>query len=367
MTWPIAVPACETLRDGLGRSPSALGRPTTGLRTRKDSTYLASLYQIAFEIQTPSPGGWFPNQGPVEVVSSAVVVVVAGQVVVVVDGGGSMVVVVVGGGNVAGGMGFEVVVVGRVVGVVGLGGFVVVGEVGGGLVGLGAGVVVVVVGAGNTGVTENPGAEVVVANGAPRVVVVLASGPAFGTVVAVRSGTIALAPGAGGGLGSAAAADLPVHQSTPIVTAKASPPANATMTSPEMRRPTKTLLRHEKPACSGVDCERCSATLLARSSGSRRPLLYGSGNSADPSSPNRGPVEKLRRRGMRVNDVQIRTGAPVTRPLRTSLPGSSESGTVPGPPCAHRHRDGARVDLVWTSGSDDIGSAKTSHSIRVGR
>lgn len=104
--------------------------------------------------------------------------------------------------------------------------------------------------------------------------------------MAVKSGKIAPASsGSDGGLASAVASDLPVHQLKPIVTAKARPPANATMTSAEMSRPTKTLLRQEKPESVGVERDRCSATRLARSSGLRRPFPYGSGNSAGPSSP----------------------------------------------------------------------------------
>lgn len=209
-------------------------------------------------------------------------VVVEGVSVVVVDS--TVVVVVVVGGRV--GPGEDVVGVGGRV-VVGLG-RVVVGVVGAGWVGPGAGrfaVVVVVVGGGSSGRTENDGAEVVGANGAPRVVVV-ASPIAPGTVVPVGGGRTGVRPPPSSGGGAASddvAVDLPVHQLTPTVTANRRPPARATMTSPEMKRPTSTLLRHENPACSGVDCERCSATRLARSSGLRRPLPCGSGNSADPS------------------------------------------------------------------------------------
>ena len=135
---------------------------------------------------------WFPSyQGAVVVVSSAVVVVVSSVVVVVVVDSvvvvlsPVVVVVVVVGGSVVGGRGLDVGIVGwLVVGVVGLGWLVVGGDVGCGLVGG----VVVVVGDGNTGVTEDPGADVGVAKGAPRVVVVLATSSPLGRVVAVRSG-----------------------------------------------------------------------------------------------------------------------------------------------------------------------------------
>lgn len=171
-----------------------------------------------------------------------------------------------------------------------------------GLVGVGP-VVVVVVGDGNTGVNESPGAVVVGAKGPPTVVVVLATGPSAGRVLAVGSGkTGATPPVSGGGSAGAVASDRPVHQLTPIVTANARPPAKATMTRPEMSRPTRTLLRQEKPPDSvGVERERCSATRLARSSGLRRSRPYGSGNSAGPSSPSQ-PREKLRRRVVLVND-----------------------------------------------------------------
>ncbi len=117
---------------------------------------------------------------------------------------------------------------------------------------------------------------VVVAKGPPNVVVVTSPPTVSGTVVPKKPGNAAPSSsppsppeGAIAPISPVDADDLPWNQLMPMVTAKARPPARATMTRPEMSRPTMTLLRSEKerPCFSGPTVARCSAICLARSSG----------------------------------------------------------------------------------------------------
>lgn len=239
-----------------------------------------------------------PGQGPDVVVVAAVVVVVGAVVVVVVDAVvvvvgavvvvvGAVVVVVVGAVVVVDGSVVLVVVGGAVDDVVG-GGWVVPGDdvdvVVGALVVTGL-VVVVVVG-GNVTRGENAGV-VVGANGPASVVVVDGARPkpAKSSRGVVSTGATGASPpsspsGYIGAASTLAAEERPMNQLTPIVTANANPPARATMISPDINRPTKTLLRNEKPTpvCASPDSASRSAICLAKSSELRRSRRFGSGN-----------------------------------------------------------------------------------------
>ena len=224
----------------------------------------------------------------VEVGGSVVVVVVGGSVVVVVVGGSVVVVVV--GGNVVDGRGDDVVVVSCcVVGVVP--GAEVVG-----VVGFDGVDVEVVVRGGN--VARVKPEVVVVAKGPPSVVVVTSPPAGSGTVVPkkpCKTCTSSSPPsppdGAIAPTSPEDAGALPWNQLMPIVTEKTRPPASATMTRPEMSRPTMTLLRseNERPCFAGPTVARCSAICLARSSGLNLSRPFGprplGGGTGVPFSP----------------------------------------------------------------------------------
>lgn len=219
--------------------------------------------------------------GGIVVVVASVVVVEGGMVVVVEE----TVVVVVGAVVVVllelvVGWVVELDVVGAVVGVVEVTLELVVGAV-----------VVVVVGGGR--VTRGVLATVVVvtAKGPPMVVVV---SPAARVVVVPSTNTertsVCPSPELGGIAPTfeESAEDMPVNQFTPIMTAKARPPARATRIRPEIMRPTRTLSRRENEDLAGPDSARRSAICLARSSGVSRSLPLGpevGGGNRGPFSP----------------------------------------------------------------------------------
>lgn len=218
-----------------------------------------------------------PNTGAV--VSSGGVVVVADVVVVV---GCVVDVVAVVGAVVDGGC------------VVGVPGELEVGDPT--VVTVVEGDVVVVVDGGNVALVEE--ATVVgVANGPARVVVVVdgeTTRPATSTGSDVSTETAASpsSPPPSGYMASICwvdASERPMNQLTPMVTAKAKPPANATMMRPEMRRPTKTLLRSESvgPGLASSEADRRSAICLARSSGLSRSRRFGWGNRRSFPHPER--------------------------------------------------------------------------------
>lgn len=182
-------------------------------------------------------------------------------------------------------------------------GRVVVGEVGDvpgevGLVEATVVVVVVVVVVGGGARARVQANVVVVASGTPMVVVVK-SLAASGVVGPGRTPSPdppppspPLPPEGAIGLTPVDAEDKPVNQSTPMDTAKTRPPARAMMTIPDMRRPTRTLLRSEKvtPFLPGPLEASCSAIRLARSSGLSLSLPLGWGNGVPrllrPTPPN---------------------------------------------------------------------------------
>jgi hypothetical protein len=206
----------------------------------------------------------------VEVVISVVVVVGSRVVDVVVDVVDVVVDVVVGG-RVDGGSGELEVVVGWVVGVA-ADEEVVVGAVV-------VGADVVVVGLGRPG-RAIPVAGVVVANGPPNVVVVDVAPDAPGSVVGNRPGNAEPPPPSPSPRAASctAAGVRPVSQLTPANITTTRAPAVARTITPEMRRPTRTLLRSEMRFERGAESARRCAICFARSSGLSFPGSFGWGN-----------------------------------------------------------------------------------------
>lgn len=181
--------------------------------------------------------------------------------------------------------------------------------------------------------------------------VVVVSGPKTKPVVvvakrkAVSSSPVTVEPGAPGAAPSspgtpatltlgAADAVRSRNQLAPATTAKTRVPAARTTIVADMRRPTRTLLRREKPVVTGAsDSARRWAICLASSSelGKRRPLGWGNRYFPSPCCP--GP-RKLRRAESHVNDQKEERGR--HRPLSIPSPRSGWIGTGPDRSGPHR-------------------------------